>query len=427
MRTEESSHLIPKLTPRQLVLGTLVVLAVGLGFWLVYRFGHLLFLLFIAFVVATAARQLVRPLEARGLSRLAATGVVYCLILILGITLVLLLLPLTIERTADLARILPDAYHDLRQFMLAQPNDLIWRLGSELPDELNLALSSNQPADDGMNGLFAGLGQLFGDMVEAAFNIVVVLLLSFYWVLRGDRVKQALLLAIPYDRRTGTRDFVDEAETRIGAYVAGQATLSLVVGVMALVAYLIIGLPYAGLLALLAGLLEALPLIGPVLATIPPVLVALSQDPLKAIWVVLAMGAIQQLENGYLVPRVMRRSVGIHPLVTLLAIAAFSLLFGIAGAIAAIPVAALVQLLLNRYSLQGELVEPAVPNGRDRLSRLQYEAKELATDARNIEVAEAVPLTLDNGRYVEEELEDIALELTRLLNSDRESQSPQES
>ena len=118
---------------------------------------------------------------------------------------------------------------------------------------------------------------------------------------------------------------------------------------MALVAYLLIGLPNALVLALVAGVLEAVPLLGPLLGAIPAAVIALSIAPSKLIWVVVATVVIQQLENAVLVPRVMRKAVGVNPFVSLLAMFALSSLFGIAGALMAIPIAAMVQLLLDRF------------------------------------------------------------------------------
>ncbi len=109
-----------------------------------------------------------------------------------------------------------------------------------------------------------------------------------------------------------------------------------------------IGLPYALLLGLLAGVFEALPMIGPLLGMLPALLIALATMPAQAVWVVVAATVIQQIENNVLVPRVMGRTVGINPIISILAIAAFTLLFGVAGALFAIPMAAVLQLLITR-------------------------------------------------------------------------------
>ena len=170
--------------------------------------------------------------------------------------------------------------------------------------------------------------------------------------------------------------------SKIGSYIASQGLLCLVIGVMALVAYLLIGLPNALVLALVAGVLEAVPLLGPLLGAIPAAVIALSIAPSKLIWVVVATVVIQQLENAVLVPRVMRKVVGVNPFVSLLAFFALSSLFGIAGALMAIPVAAAVQLLLDRFVFGPTANEAEISPERDYASRLRYEAQDLAQDLR---------------------------------------------
>jgi AI-2E family transporter len=132
----------------------------------------------------------------------------------------------------------------------------------------------------------------------------------------------------------------------------------------------------------MAGVLEAVPMIGPLLGAIPAALVAFSIAPAKLIWVIVATIIIQQLENSLLVPRIMRKAVGVNPFVTLLAIFAFSTLFGLAGALMAIPMAAIIQLVLNRFIFHPAAMEPEVSAGRDYVSRLRYDAQDLAQDLR---------------------------------------------
>jgi hypothetical protein len=131
-----------------------------------------------------------------------------------------------------------------------------------------------------------------------------------------------------------------------------------------------------------AGVMEAIPMIGPILGAIPAALVALSIAPAKIVWVIVATLVIQQVENSLLVPRIMRKAVGINPFVSLLAVFAFSSLLGLAGALMAIPLAAILQLLLDRFVFHPAAMEPEVSAGRDYASRLRYEAQDLAQDLR---------------------------------------------
>jgi hypothetical protein len=199
-----------------------------------------------------------------------------------------------------------------------------------------------------------------------------------------------------------------------------------VIGILALVAYLLIGLPNALMLAVLAGVFEAVPMIGPLLGAIPAGLVALSISPVKLVWVIVATVVIQQLENSLLVPRVMRKAVGVNPFVSLLAIFAFSSLFGIAGALMAIPMAAIIQLLLDRFVFHPAAMDPEVSAGRDSVSRLRYEAQDLAQDLRKQarHRKRGSDLTVKQIDQVMDEIETITTDLDALLAQASTSDAP---
>jgi predicted PurR-regulated permease PerM len=231
----------------------------------------------------------------------------------------------------------------------------------------------------------ASAGQVAGYVTSLArviFTAIMILALAFYWTLDGPRIIQAFLLWIPQNQRESIGELILAMESKVGFYMVGQSVLCAIIGILALIAYWLIGLPNALVLALIAGVLEAVPMIGPLLGAVPAALVALSIGPDKLIWVIVATVVIQQVENSLLVPRIMKKAVGVNPFVTLLAIFAFSTLFGLAGALMAIPMAALIQLALNHFVFKQAIVEMEVSEGRDFASRLRYEAQDLAQDLR---------------------------------------------
>jgi predicted PurR-regulated permease PerM len=233
--------------------------------------------------------------------------------------------------------------------------------------------------------VLASAGQAFGYVASAStfiFKTLAILLLAFHWTLEGPRTIHLLLLLAPKGQREGINELISAGETKVGSYMAGQGILCLTIGIMELVAYLIIGLPNALVLALVAGVLEAVPMVGPILGALPAAVIALSIAPTKLIWVIVATLIVQQVENIILIPRVMNKSVGVNPFVALLAIFAFSSLFGIPGALMAIPIAAILQLLLDRFVFHPAAIETEASTGRDFASRLRYEAQALAQDLR---------------------------------------------
>ena len=284
---------------------TLVLVFVAFSFWLLYRFNQVVFILFIAIVIGTVIRPAVAWLHRRGLPRIAGVSLVYLLLLALLIGFVLLLFPLIVEQGTTIAAAVPGYYQSLREWMVNYPNQMLVRLGEFLP----AALPSLEPMQQTGQQTLASAGQALGYVASAAkviFMAMAILLLSYHWTLDGPRTIQSLLPLVPIGQRESISELIAAMETKVGFYIAGQSVLCLVIGIMALVAYLLIGLPNALVLALVAGVLEAVPMIGPLLGAIPAAVVALSISPVKLVCVIVATLVIQQVENIILVPRVMR-------------------------------------------------------------------------------------------------------------------------
>jgi len=246
------------------------------------------------------------------------------------------------------------------------------------------------------------------------FPAIAIILLTIYWTLEGGRIRHAGLMLVPIQKRSDARELVDEISSRLSGYIIGQGILCLIIGVLALIAYTIIGLPNALFLAIFAGIMEAVPVVGPFIGAIPAIIIALTISPISALWVVVATVVIQQLENNLLVPRVMKRAIGVSPLVSILALLALGSMYGILGALVALPLAAIVQLLLGRFVLSADVEPDPLKAGRDRLSLLRYETHQLVQDVRGqVRKKDTVPSELTD--FVEDELEAIALDLESYL------------
>jgi len=403
-------------TFRRVVWATLVLISVFLGFWLLYRFNQVIFILFIAIVIGTVIRPAVAWLHQRGLPRTAGIILVYLLLLLLLTGFLLLLFPLISEQSTTVAAAMPDYYQNLRAWLGNNPNQFLAGLSEFLP----ATLPKLKPVQQTGQEMMASAGQVAGYVTMVArviFTAIILLVLAFYWTLDGPRIIQSFLLTIPQTQRENISDLIAAMESKVGFYMVGQGILCLVIGILALTAYLLIGLPNALVLALIAGVLEAVPMVGPLLGAIPAALVALSIGPDKLIWVILATVIIQQLENTLLVPRIMKKAVGVNPFVTLLALFAFSSLFGLAGALMAIPIAAMIQLALNHFVFQQATVEMEVSEGRDYASRLRYEAQDLTQDLRKQARLKkrGSDLTIKQIEHVMDEIETITTSLDALL------------
>lgn len=412
-----STSPLPNLKARQIIQATLFILLVGVAFWLLIRFRSVIFILFIGIVLSTAITPVVEWLYRRGLPRAAGVILVYLLLLAFAGGFLWLAAPLILEQATVVASNLPGYYESIRNMLTNSHSFIISRLGSELPARLVLIPTSNPPVKPGTTAIDQ-VGQFLNYVslvFHAVFIAAFIFLLGFYWTLDSERTIRSLLLLIPASKRDEVREIINQAQGRVGGFVLSQVLLCGTIALLDLIAYLLIGMPFALTLALFAGVMEAVPIFGPTLGAVPAVLLAASSgDTNRIILVIGATALIQFTENHLLVPRMVGKSVGVNPIVTLLALAAFTSLFGFAGALVAIPLAAIIQLLIDRYVLEPAVVpEIQEPVGRDTLSLLRMEVQELSADVRKLVREKDGDADLKSDQ-AEDAIEEIAKELDKI-------------
>jgi predicted PurR-regulated permease PerM len=425
----DSPDLLPNWRPSKVALATVFVVSVGVAFWLVFRFRLVLFALFVALVISTAITPGVVWLNRRGLPRALGVILIYLLILALFIGFILLVAPLILDQVTGISDELPVYYQQFRDWLLDSPSFLVRIIGSRLPRDLVLTPFSQQTplidpesvggqearADAAIREQIAQAISYTGTILRGVFIGLAVILLAFYWTLDGQRAVRYLLLLVPQSKREDIREIYAEVENKVGSYVIGVFLLSLVVGAMALVAYWIIGLPYALSLGIVAGVFEAIPIVGPALGALPAITIALGTGNNSiVIGVIVATLLIQAVENYLLAPRILGHSVGVNPIVTLLALVTFTSLLGFAGALLAIPLAAVIQIVLDRVLLKPDALKEDAPQGRDQLSVLRVELQELSADVRK-KIREKEDETGEKEDLVEDYLEKIAADLEHVL------------
>jgi predicted PurR-regulated permease PerM len=337
-------------TTSQVVLATLFVVCVFLTFWLLYSLRVVLFLFFVAIVVGTAIRPAVDWLHRRGISRAVGIILIYIVLAILLVGFMAMILPLIADQVTQISQSLPDYYTGFRTSLINSGNRLLQNIGWRVPSQLSLILNRNPDTTEVLNQV--GQTFLYTNLVlKGILSMLAVFLLAYYWTQEGSLMIRGMLRFFPPQRRKNVREFIQLAESKLGGYIRGEALLCLAVGTAAFIAYLLIGLPYTLVLGVFAGLMEMVPIFGPALGAVPAFLVALTIDPSKAVWVILATIIIQMTENTILVPRIMKNAMGVNQIMVLLSLIAFSSVFGFAGALLALPLAAMVQLLISRVVL----------------------------------------------------------------------------
>ena len=389
---------------RRILLANLVVLAVVACFALLFRFAAALFILFVGVSLGMAVKPGVEWLRRHGWPRWAGALAIYAGLGCICAGVLMLVVPIVSTQVAALVARAPHHFERLRLELLASESHTLQRIAWYLPAAVERTAA---PALNVHSIIETG-----GALGRNLFIVVTVLLLGYYWTLEGDRRMRALVLFAPFDRRRSIRAFIGEIEHTVGAYLRGQSLVCLIIGLLAFGIYRLLGLPHAGIVGLVYAIGEAIPVAGPIIGTAVAATVALSVGPSLVLGVVLAAVFLQLFENYVLIPRVMVRAVGTNPLVTLLAITGFASVLGVAGAILAIPLAAIVQLLLSRFLLGAEARHGEPPAGRGHLSAVRYEVRELIVDLRKLApLADHSP----SAERVEDAIEGIAHDLDELL------------
>ena len=354
------------------VTGVVAIAAVG------YLLLDILMLLFLGIVVAAALQPWHVVLCRWGVPRGLAVLLIYFLFLI-GLALIVIIVgPVLIEQIGVLASEVPRAYVNVRSYLQGSGTAPFHFLGQRLPQFESLTQALTQLAPQ----LYQGTVGLTTSIVRLPTYFVTVLVIGFYWTMEVPRLERLLLSLIAVEHRPRALNIWHEIESRLGGFIRGQGLAMLFIGAASGCAYALIGLPNALALAVLAGLLEAVPLIGPGLAIAPALLVALPLGAHTVLLVVVLAMVLQLIENNILFPRIMHRAVGVNALVGLLAVLAFGTLYGILGVLVAIPIAAVIQVLLDSMLVNAEAVaeRTSVIGGplddlRSRIWALRHQAR----------------------------------------------------
>ncbi len=346
-------------TKRLIVAGLVIILLL-----IFYVFRALLPPIAIALVLAYILKPFADLIERRARLPRTLSVILVFLVLLLFISLIpVAVVPYAVDRITRLNLDVQKLTDDLIAF-LSQPifilsysfslQDLVGDLQQALQDLLRPFATQTVTV-------------LFG-VASSLLWLLSILVISFYLVKDADRLRSFLDRIAPPGYTEELRRLREEINRVWKAFFRGQVVLGIVIGVVVWLAMAAVGLPNAGLMGLLAGLLEVIPTFGPVLATIPALLVALflgsTYLPLSNFWfTVLVLGIytlIQQLENAYLVPRIMGRRMQLHPVIIFIGVLAGGLLFGALGVLLAAPIIGTLRVAL-RYTYAKLLDEDPFP------------------------------------------------------------------
>lgn len=295
-----------------------------LSLWAVYLIRDLLLILFVATILMSALSPLVGFFTKLKFPKALAIAVTYIIVIGLISGIFASTLGPLIEETSKLVVTLPP-------------------LLSHIFNIANIDTSVFQTWVTGFsNNIFSITLTVFDNLL----TIIFLLVITFYLLLDKDNLENRIS-ALFAGREARVKKSIKRIEGKLGAWFRGQLLLSLIIGILSYTGLTILNVPYALPLAAVAGVLEVIPVIGPIVSSIPGILVALTVSPILAFGVAAMYFVIQQLENHLIVPQVMKRAVGLNPLVVILAIAVGSRLVGFGGALLAVPASAVLQIIVS--------------------------------------------------------------------------------
>lgn len=295
----------------------LVLAAVVLAGYVIVMLGKVFAILGMALLIATAAEQSIKRLVKRRVRRGFAVYFVYILLVLLAIGIFTVGTPPLVKEVRKLITNLPTIVQSLSglEAFGISPQDILPQITTITSNVISVSYS-----------VFSNVAVL-----------ITVFFLALYMSLDWENIKGRLLSLFTSNLRDEIEETIFEIEVSISQWIKGQAFLMLVVGVASFVGFSAIGVEYALALAVIAGLLEMVPMIGPVITAVLASAITFTQSPIKGVMVVVLCIVIQQLENNVLVPRIMQKVSGFSPLVILIAVITFTNFFGIVGTIVAVP------------------------------------------------------------------------------------------
>lgn len=292
--------------------------------WALYLIKEVLILLFIAIIFMSALSPIINKLESFKIPKALAIAFTYVVIFSIIAALLSIVITPLIEQTSNLISNLP------------QTLDKLFPQGGPI----DKSVIDREIGNVSRNALGFSLA-VFNNVI--AFISIAVL--TFYLLLERDRLDQLINQFFIGQREERVKRITRQIEEKLGAWLRGQLALSFIIGSAVFLVLFVLDVPYAVPLAILAGIMEVVPIIGPIISAIPAVLIAYVASPILALIVALAFFVIQQLENHIVVPQVMKKAVGLNPLIVILAVSIGGKVLGISGALLAVPIAVVAQIV----------------------------------------------------------------------------------
>lgn len=300
-------------------------------------------LIIISLFLAAGLNPSVEFFRRRGLKRPQAVMAVVLLVLIFGGIFAAVVIPPAITQIGNLLKNAPNILEHLKSNSYMAQLNKHYGIIDSLQSKFSSSIHNGQFVVSAFGGVL-GVGKA---VVSGAVAILTVTVLTLYFLASLSSVTGVIYRFVPASRRDRVSRITDEIVIRIGGFVSGQITVAIIASVFGLILAFSLGLPYPAAIALLVFVCGAIPLIGHLLGITAVTLIALSKSPTDAIITLLIYVVYIQIENYFIMPRIMRKSLSLPGVVTIIAALIGVSLLGIVGGILAVPIAAAVLLIID--------------------------------------------------------------------------------
>jgi predicted PurR-regulated permease PerM len=311
----------------------LKIILILLALYFLYLVREIVVILFVALILASALDPLVDWMQKRKLPRSLGIILIYFILFILIGSAFYLVIPPIVKQINELSISFPyylekvvSGFSALKDY--AVQHDFLTNIQKGLG-----SIGANLEGAAG--GVFSTVSGIFGNIL----SFFLILVITFYMVVEENAMKKIVWSVAPGEYQPYIMQLVNRMQAKIGLWIRGQLILSLIIFFLTFIGLFILGVNYALILALIAGLTEFVPYLGPTIAAIPAIFLAFTQSPMLALFVLALYYIIQMVENHIIVPKLMQKVVGLNPIISIIVLLVGFKIAGILGAILAIPVA----------------------------------------------------------------------------------------
>lgn len=350
-KTEKYENMVVHFSLISVAKATLMILALLFFANFIDDIGSILIVFFVSIIFAAALDPTVDQLERYKVPRAISVILIYIVMLGLLVFFFSQLVPLVASQLVELARTTSTLLTELdpqtlpfSEFIAPAVEDFLAELDPALISE-NLLNFSEQ-----LKGLAGNTLDAIKGIFNGIFNFTLVLIFTFFLTVDERGVDDFFISLFPSKHGKYIIHKMNEIKSKIGDWLRGQIILMFIIFVVSLIGFLILRVDYALTLAMIAGLAEIIPVVGPFLAAVPALLVAFNQSYWLVLWVALFIMFLQQLEQHLVVPMVMKRAVGLSPIIVILAMLIGFNQLNVVGAIIAIPVTTILSIFVTEYA-----------------------------------------------------------------------------